>query len=475
MKLFLTFFFLLHLTLHAQVTITLQPGGNSGKDAEVFSLEPTTNFNNDLIRANAWTFSGFFGVQRAFIDFDFSTIPADAKIESAYLSLYSPGNPNSQSQSGSNATYIKRVIENWGELNVTWNSQPAFTELNRVLLPSSSSDYQNYTDIDVTNLVEDMFADPDHSYGFMLQLQTENNPRRLAFASSDHVNVNLLPKLVITYTSPACTSLLLRPGAAGKDAEIFSREVNTNYNNDTYRGNAWTFSNQLGIVRGLLEFDLSSLPANAEVNAAYLSLYAPDLPHTQYHSGDNSAYLLRITESWNETSVTWANQPSTSNSNAVTLSNSDQSYQNYINIDVTDMVNDMLADPANSHGFMLLQQLEEPLRRISFASGDYPNPAKHPKLEICYTPSVDTKPVTENIKALQLVPNPANDFIQVNWNGDESSIRILVYDQMGKVVAKDVLTKAGYLEVSQLPASTYIVRAQNEQAVTIYQASLVKL
>jgi hypothetical protein len=475
MKILVLFFIITCFSLHAQVTVTFQPGGNTGKDAEVWSLEPNLNYNHDLIRGNAWTWSGNPGIQRAFLEFDFAAIPAGAKIESALLSLYSPGSPNSQSHSGNNAAHLKRVITNWSETDVTWNNQPAATSLHQVSLPESTSDYQDYLNINVTQLVTDMFADPSNSYGFMLQLQSEDLPRRISFASSDHTNTNKLPKLVITFTLPACTSLILRPAEEGKDAEIFDLQPTTNFNYDTYRGNAWTFGGDLGVVRGLLEFDLSGLPANIEVDKAYLSLYAPDSPHSQFHSGDNQSFLLRITEPWNETTVNWNNQPATTNTNLVSLSASSHEYQNYLVTDVTDMVIDMLADPAHSYGFMLRQQTEEQFRRMTFASSDFPNPAKHPRLEVCYSASVDVKDPDKTESTFTITPNPAKDWIRVDWTGQQDILMIQLYDPQGRLVKEESVEKGNNLNLGMLPASGYLVRASSRFGEIVYQKSIIKL
>lgn len=97
-----------------------------------------------------------------------------------------------------------------------------------------------------------------------------------------------------------------------KDAEVFSRQPTQNLNGQVFRSNHWTFSGNAGIIRGLLDFDLSSIPQNASIITAYLSLYSPDLSSAEFHSGENNAsYLSRIIEPWSETLVNWNNQPKT--------------------------------------------------------------------------------------------------------------------------------------------------------------------
>jgi hypothetical protein len=51
--------------------------------------------------------------------------------------------------------------------------------------------------------------------------------------------------------------------------------------------------------RGLLKFDLSSIPQNATVNSATLYLFERD------NKAGRLTYLYRVTSNWNENTVTW--------------------------------------------------------------------------------------------------------------------------------------------------------------------------
>jgi hypothetical protein len=446
--------------ISAQTTLTLQPDAEAGKDAEVFNRSPSDPLSTDLIRGNAWTFAGDLGIQRGLFDFDFSSIPVGSQVLSAHLSLYSPGSPNSQSQSGENACYISRIIENWSEASVTWNNQPSVTSLHQKALPTSNGEYQDYVDIDVTQLVSDMVEDPNNSFGFMLRQQVEQPLQRMAFCSSDFADASKHPKLVITYTPPDCNTIILRPSAEGKDAEIYSLQPTTNLNNELFRANAWTFGGNLGIQRSLLAFDLSSIPANAEINAVYLSLYALDIPNDQSHSGDNGAVLRRITSSWNESTVNWNNQPSTTNTNQVGLLAAESGYQNFLNIDVTELVKDMVADPANSFGFLMQLQNEEALRRLGFSSSDYSAPQKHPKLEICYTPMVAVDDFKDANAALSFYPNPAADWLNITSDKPvTASLNIRMMDAYGRIVFDQDVMAGDPIYIGQLSSGIYFIKA----------------
>ncbi|MFO7721703.1 MAG: DNRLRE domain-containing protein [Bacteroidales bacterium] len=205
----------------------------------------------------------------------------------------------------------------------------------------------------------------------------------------------LIPVLKLALVAQPVT-LTLRPGLTnGKDAMIhgLATQVSNNFGG-TYEltASAWTYGNPVGITRSLIGFDLSVIPAGAIIQSASLSLYAWDMfngtgsgQHST-SSGSNSAYIERVMSPWDEMTVTWDTQPSTTNLNQVTIPASTSPSQNYPNIDVTAMVTDMIANPASSHGFMIKLVTEVHYRRLNFCSSEHPDSLKRPMLQITYLP-----------------------------------------------------------------------------------------
>jgi hypothetical protein len=186
--------------------IVLQPGAE-GIDAIIWSCTPDDpNPNTTNFQAMAWTWDalGFpSGVRRSLVKFDLSSIPSGAIIEKAELSLFSHTNsPDGfhSSLSGSNEGVLERITSNWVENEVTWNNQPSCTSENSVVLDQSTIETQDYIDMDVTEMVKLMNADQLSNYGMMIKLKTEDYYRRLIFASSDHEDESIRPKLVIYYS-----------------------------------------------------------------------------------------------------------------------------------------------------------------------------------------------------------------------------------------------------------------------------------
>lgn len=207
-----------------------------------------------------------------------------------------------------------------------------------------------------------------------------------------YINIQLLfVILFVSLTSTkAQTVLTLQPSAAtGKDATLsnFPNESTLNFgNNAEFISESSSINFNSAPKRSLIQFDLSSIPANATVISAYLSLYAYN-PGTGGHItiSNNTTYLFRVTQPWNESTVTWSTQPTYSTSDTITLAIADSANQNYLNVDVRNQVQNWVTTPAGNNGFLMKQKSECicSSRKI-FGSSDNNNAALRPKLVITY-------------------------------------------------------------------------------------------
>ncbi len=187
----------------AQQTLVLRPDAENGKDGYINSIKPDKNYQFQTIVAAAWTIKGVPTIVRGLVEFDLSQIPENATVLRATLSLYafnSPADGNHSTSGGSNEALLQRITSDWDKSTLTWNNQPVTTFENQVELIESVSSLEDYLNINVTQLVQDMVANPSCSFGFILRLVTEVHYRRMLFASSDNHNPNLHPKLEIEYT-----------------------------------------------------------------------------------------------------------------------------------------------------------------------------------------------------------------------------------------------------------------------------------
>lgn len=205
----------------------------------------------------------------------------------------------------------------------------------------------------------------------------------------------------------------------GKDAYLASSEPNRNFgSHPETSGDAWTCAGAPCFGHGLFYFDLSHIPSNRIVTSAYLSLYANPFPvngNGVAMVGNNESELLRVLNDWDEYFVTWNNAPPTTNQHRVILPASTYSFQDYLNVDVKDIVQDMVTNPSNSYGFMIKLVNEYYYSCMIFASTDFPNASKHPKLEVCYTLATDVASSLNTDYELVVYPNPSNGNLSVEF------------------------------------------------------------
>lgn len=150
---------------------------------------------------------------------------------------------------------------------------------------------------------------------------------------------------------------------------------------------AWTINGETVYYRGLFKFDLSSIPANATIVSAKLSLYSNPLPLNgdlvHANSGtNNSMFIRRITNSWDSPTTNWANKPSTTATDQVSIPHTSQSFLDLLDIDVKNLVVDM--QNSGNYGFMIMLQNDVIYNIRDFCSSTNVDATKHPKLVITY-------------------------------------------------------------------------------------------
>jgi hypothetical protein len=143
-------------------------------------------------------------------------------------------------------------------------------------------------------------------------------------------------------------------------------------------------------MRGFLKFDLSSIPANAVILNAALDLYADNPtttfsgnPTTPMNGTNNACTVRRITQPWNNMTITWNNQPSDTNANQVVLPTSVSAGQDYIGTDVRQLVQDMVL--YGNYGFKIQPVATQPSNSMIFRTGYYTDSTYRPKLTVVYT------------------------------------------------------------------------------------------
>lgn len=210
---------------------------------------------------------------------------------------------------------------------------------------------------------------------------------RFQFMVIDAAGLTGVDSVSVTVTTPPIQTLTLQP--ANNPNEVHLGYWNGDYTNHApteLAGCAWTSGGTPLTTRGIFKFDLSSIPVNAVILSAKLSLYSTPNPllgnFIDANSGTaNSLFLERVTGAWNNAAITWQNQPPTDLSTQITIPHTNLSFLDLVDIDVKNLVTPMV--PTN-YGFLLRLQNETIYNLRDFCSSRYSNAAKHPKLVITY-------------------------------------------------------------------------------------------
>jgi len=179
-------------------TITLQPGAE-GKDCGVNQYSPDSE-NGSWI--TVW--SGYTPSEktcRAYLQFDLSSVPGNARIIDAYLELYQ----NSAKGNESFTVGLYQVTSYWGEYTTTWNNQPTSS----TMVEASCTVYFVWPIWriwdNIGDLVQGWLDESIANYGMLLKAITNETSLTLlaSFRSSDYTDdPSKRPKLTINYYIP---------------------------------------------------------------------------------------------------------------------------------------------------------------------------------------------------------------------------------------------------------------------------------
>ena len=199
--------------------LVLQPGPEDGQDVYTVKLagdggaNANTNFNaTHELAAIIWTINGAEVAERSFIKFTgLSAIPAGSKIVGAQLYLHGissslnhpqgnsvyPGSPYLP-QYPDNSCSVERVVTDWDQTTVTWNTQPRVDTSGAATIYSSKNQWNESAVVDVTDMVQRM-VNSGKNYGFRIRQADEVIYRSQQFAVSEDTNPDNRPRLVVLY------------------------------------------------------------------------------------------------------------------------------------------------------------------------------------------------------------------------------------------------------------------------------------
>ena len=213
-------------------------------------------------------------------------------------------------------------------------------------------------------------------------------------------------------------TLELQPGAAGLDTRIYQSIPDNNYGASAL---IILSASDPGLSRGLVAFDISSLPADAVISSAILTLYhytastADISAHralTQWYEGDaDGGAPSGDGSTWNHRnysgSVAWAGGAgggSGSDYAAVATDTVTMPVTDFFDLDVTADVTDFYAGTYPNYGWWLITP---ELTSRNIASSDDGTAARHPKLTITYelVAEIDNVQDTVNLSDTVIIQN----------------------------------------------------------------------
>ncbi len=154
---------------------------------------------------------------------------------------------------------------------------------------------------------------------------------------------------------------------------------------------AWTQDGGVNVNRVVLDFNTADIAQHTKIKHAYLNLYFNTTSKYdatlggQGNKGEVDFIIEEITSDWNEKTVTWNTQPDIDMQKRVTVKKKENPRTDYLKLDVTDLLQHMVDKPVDKRfGLRLKLANEIPYNVYFFASGNHPNAAIRPALEIVY-------------------------------------------------------------------------------------------
>lgn len=170
------------------------------------------------------------------------------------------------------------------------------------------------------------------------------------------------------------------------DASITSYYPDNNVGDNNYlQSYTWTISGTQVTCRSVMAFDLNSIPTGTQIKSATLSLYYADNLSNDiqgFTGGENDLKIELVTQEWDESTITWNNQPSVSTTNAVTIPADGDGKVDKPDIDITTLIQTMINNSDGNFGIMISQIEETPYKSSFFASTENELVDKRPILKI---------------------------------------------------------------------------------------------
>ncbi|MCD4824315.1 MAG: DNRLRE domain-containing protein [Phycisphaerae bacterium] len=198
----------------------------------------------------------------------------------------------------------------------------------------------------------------------------------------------LVAMVALPASSVMAAEITIQPGAEGKDTYSRGDTPDTNYGDSSGLklmdyGISYRY-------RSFIQFDLSGIPAGQTIDSVTLSLYK----YGHYGTVVVDATLYQITESWDESTLTYNDEPSYGSTAIASRSmtgGETNGWKTWEDTNLTSLVQDWYDGTTTNYGLVLRVQTNIGNSNIAFYSSDYTTDASlRPKLDVTYTPEPAT-------------------------------------------------------------------------------------
>lgn len=384
--------------------------------------------------------------QRPILKFDLSSIPAGSTVTAATLYLWTWASGSNTVPQNVSIYALKRP---WEVMQATWDQtatgEPWATggadminvdrgDLAYDTKIVNNPSFYNYQ-WNVTALAAEWALDPATNHGMIL-LSTSTGNALMRFCSSEFVQADYRPRLVVTYrpffATPTPTNIggqptptnTLAPTAAPtigskslapiKDAYISNASVGDDKKNF---GIGTDLHVKLDYKHSLIQFDLSSLPTSAQITSAKLYLYA-----FARYSATTTAHLgaYALKRPWVEREVTWlramagdlwalpgARDSVIDHDSELVADILMQEIDVWYTLDVASAAQQWVSVPESNQGLLLMMINSRDFR--FYSKDEVARPALRPRLEIEYLIPAPTATPTKTATPT-LTPTPTSTF-----------------------------------------------------------------
>jgi hypothetical protein len=179
--------------------------------------------------------------------------------------------------------------------------------------------------------------------------------------------------------------------APSQDSYVLSAKPSNNFGSSDTMWLGTGYGWGLGVPRGLIQFDLSSLTADPTlIISATLSIFQFS---TEPAAGNKDTQLYRVKSQWNESTVTWNNQPSLDSTVWAEAGVGDSFSKNtFVHWNVTDLVKQHVSGTLQNFGWLIKAEDETVghYRIGYFRTRDFADPSFHPRLSVTIVPEPAT-------------------------------------------------------------------------------------